>query len=108
MSDLGNPKLVASCRIDITGAATAVFLSNSGGFELLAAGATIATLTVPAAGRQIDQVGDTFVASGEGTGFNQPVIERVAANRISVRLFDEDGVIQQGECSIDWYSVARG
>ncbi len=108
MSDQGNPKLVASCRIDITGAATAVFLSNSGGFETVEAAATIATLTVPAAGRQIDQVSDIFMATDEGTAFSQVVVERVAANRIAIRLLDDLGAVQQGECAIDWYSVARG
>ncbi len=108
MSDQGNPKLIGSCRVDITGAATAVFLANSGAFATVVAAATIATLTVPAAGRQIDQVSDLFILTAEGTAFAVAVCRRLSATQIAIRLFDALGAVQQGECSIDWYTVARG
>lgn len=107
MSDQGNPRKVGSCRIDITGAGTAVFLANSGAFETLTAAGSVATLTVPAAGQQIDQVSDVFIASGEGTILTNVVIERVSATQISVRLRDDLGALLLRQCAIDWYTLKR-
>ena len=107
MSGLTTLKLVGSCRIDITGAGTGVFLSNSGAFTGLTVAATVATITTNAAGPQMG-LEDVIVATAEGTTVSDPVIDRAFANQIGVRLFDSFPALRTGQVAIDWYRVVKG
>ncbi|KKN11801.1 hypothetical protein LCGC14_1022850 [marine sediment metagenome] len=106
MSDYGL-KLVGSCRVDLSGAAAAAFISNSGAFETVTAAVSVVQLQPPAAGRQI-RPGDVFIVTPEGTAFGQCVVNRAFVAFIQVRNFDALGAVQLQDFSVDWYTVDRG